>query len=62
MGTTVQEQPVKARKVWFGAEYWASKGSLALLDHGLFLGANFLVDIPLARWLPHEKYGAFIIC
>ena len=30
---------------------WARKGSLAVLDQGLFSGANFLVNILLARWL-----------
>ncbi|GIX47763.1 MAG: hypothetical protein KatS3mg131_1974 [Candidatus Tectimicrobiota bacterium] len=40
---------------------WARKGGLAVLDQGLFSGANFLVNILLARWLPPEEYGAFAV-
>lgn len=40
---------------------WATKGGLAVLDQGLFSGANFLVNILLARWLPPEEYGAFAV-
>jgi O-antigen/teichoic acid export membrane protein len=40
---------------------WAKKGSLAVLDQALFSGANFLVNILLARWLPPEEYGAFAV-
>lgn len=40
---------------------WAKKGGFALLDQGLFSGANFLVNILLARWLPPEEYGAFAV-
>lgn len=40
---------------------WATKGGLAVLDQGLFSGANFLVNILLARWLPPEEYGAFTV-
>ena len=40
---------------------WLGKGFWALLDQGLFSGANFLVNILLARWLPPEEYGAFAV-
>ena len=39
----------------------AKKGSLAVLDQGLFAGTNFLINILLARWLPPEHYGAFAL-
>jgi O-antigen/teichoic acid export membrane protein len=44
---------------WDRLTHWARKGSLAVLDQGLFSGANFLVNILLARWLAPEEYGAF---
>jgi O-antigen/teichoic acid export membrane protein len=40
---------------------WFKKGSLAVLDQGLFSGANFLINILLARWLLPEQYGAFAV-
>ncbi len=40
---------------------WTKKGSLAVLDQALFSGANFIVNILLARWLPPEEYGAFAV-
>jgi hypothetical protein len=40
---------------------WFKKGSLAVLDQGLFSGANFIVNILLARWLAPEEYGAFAV-
>jgi len=41
--------------------FWLTKGTLAVLDQGLFSGANFLVNILLARWLSPEEYGAFAV-
>ncbi len=38
---------------------WVVKGGWTVLDQGLFSGANFLVNILLARWLPPREYGAF---
>ncbi len=35
------------------------KGGLAILDQGLFGGANFVVNILLARWLTPTEFGAF---
>jgi len=46
---------------WAQLSRWARKGGLALLDQGLFSGANFLVNILLARWLAPEEYGAFAV-
>ena len=40
---------------------WVGKGSFALLDQGLFAGANFIVNILLARWLTPGEYGAFAV-
>ncbi|MBI4639269.1 MAG: hypothetical protein HY731_01165 [Candidatus Tectomicrobia bacterium] len=40
---------------------WAKKGGFAVLDQGLFAGANFLVNILLARWLEPTQYGAFVV-
>jgi O-antigen/teichoic acid export membrane protein len=35
------------------------KGTLAVTDQALFSGANFLVNILLARWLAPADYGAY---
>jgi O-antigen/teichoic acid export membrane protein len=35
------------------------KGTLAVTDQALFSGANFLVNILLARWLSPAEYGAY---
>jgi O-antigen/teichoic acid export membrane protein len=35
------------------------KGTLAVTDQALFSGANFLVNILLARWLSPSEYGAY---
>jgi O-antigen/teichoic acid export membrane protein len=40
---------------------WIKKGFWAVLDQALFSGANFIVNILLARWLPPEEYGAFAV-
>jgi O-antigen/teichoic acid export membrane protein len=40
---------------------WVGKGSFALLDQGLFAGANFIVNILLARWLTPAEYGTFAL-
>jgi O-antigen/teichoic acid export membrane protein len=41
--------------------WWLGKGSLAVLDQALFAGANFIVNILLARWLVPADYGAFAL-
>ena len=40
---------------------WVGKGSLAILDQGLFAGSNFLLNVLLARWLEPVDYGAFAL-
>jgi O-antigen/teichoic acid export membrane protein len=40
---------------------WVAKGGLALLDFGLYSGANFLLGILLARWMVPEQYGAYAL-
>ena len=40
---------------------WAGKGSLAILDQGLFASSNFLLNVLLARWLAPGDYGAFAV-
>ena len=40
---------------------WVTKGGLALLDFGLYSGANFLLGILLARWMAPEQYGAYAL-
>jgi len=40
---------------------WFRMGFFAILDQGLFAGANFLMNILLARWFTPEQYGAFAI-
>lgn len=40
---------------------WGHRAFFAILDQGLFAGANFAVNILLARWISPESYGAFAI-
>ncbi len=40
---------------------WVAKGSLAVLDQGLFASSNFLLSVLLARWLAPADYGAFAL-
>jgi O-antigen/teichoic acid export membrane protein len=40
---------------------WGTKGSLALTDQALFAGAQFSLNIALARWLIPDEYGAFAV-
>ena len=43
-----------------GLARWAGRGAWALADHVLFAGANFLVQLGLARhWLSERDFGAF---
>ena len=41
--------------------YWASKGTLAVLDQALLSGSNFALSVLLARWLQEEEYGAYVV-
>ncbi len=38
-----------------------TRGGFALLDQGLYSGANVLSNVLLARWLSGEQYGAFTV-
>ena len=40
---------------------WGTKGSLALADQALFAGAQFVLNILLARWLAPAEYGTFAV-
>lgn len=40
---------------------WGIKGSLSILDHGLYSGANFILSVLLARWLLPSHYGVYSI-
>ncbi|MEM0963814.1 MAG: glycosyltransferase, partial [Bacteroidota bacterium] len=44
-----------------GMRSWLSKGSWTVLDQALFAGANFLINVLLARTLSPEAYGAFAV-
>lgn len=40
---------------------WVRKGSWSVLDQGLFAGANFVINVLLARWLEPAGFGAFTV-
>jgi O-antigen/teichoic acid export membrane protein len=40
---------------------WAKRGGFAVLDQGLFSGANFIVNVLLARWLEPAQFGVFVL-
>lgn len=40
---------------------WLQQGVFAVLDQGSYAGANFLLNVALARWLVGEAYGAFAL-
>jgi O-antigen/teichoic acid export membrane protein len=40
---------------------WGIRGSLSVLDHGLYSGANFVLSVLLARWLLPSHYGVYSI-
>lgn len=40
---------------------WGTKGAFALIDQALFSGAQFALNILLARWLVPAEYGAFAV-
>ncbi|MEM9419653.1 MAG: glycosyltransferase [Planctomycetota bacterium] len=46
-------EPVRGRR------QWATRGIWAMLDQGLFAGANFLITVGLAGWLTERDFGAF---
>ena len=36
-----------------------TRGLVAVVEHGLFATANFVLNVLLARWLLAEEYGYF---
>ena len=53
---------LKDWKVFFSrSRSWVVKGGWAITDQAFFSGANFVVNILLARWLPPKEYGAFAV-
>lgn len=40
---------------------WGLKGGLAVLDQGVYSGANFVLSILLAQWLGDKDFGEFAI-
>ena len=40
---------------------WGMRSGFALLDQGMTSGAGFGVNLLLARWMPAEVYGAFVL-
>jgi len=55
----------RLRSVWLGRKagirMWAGRGSLAVLDQGMQSGANFFLNIALARWMGAAEYGVFAV-
>ncbi len=41
--------------------FWATRGSLAVLDQGLIAASNFVIGILLARWLLPGQYGSYAL-
>ena len=54
----LSESPPRRRA---GVLAWAQKGVWSVLDQGLFAGANFVVNVLLARWLSPGAYGAYTV-
>lgn len=40
---------------------WTGKIGGAIFDQAIFAGSNFLLNVLLARWMPPEHYGAFVV-
>ena len=40
---------------------WLGRGAWTILDQGSFAGANFVVNVLLARWLEPAGYGAYTV-
>jgi O-antigen/teichoic acid export membrane protein len=41
--------------------FWATKGSLSVLDQGLIATSNFVIGLLLARWLSPGEYGSYAL-
>lgn len=55
----VKRQTRSSRAAWLVS--WGTKGGLALSDQALFAGAQFVLNILLARWLIPADYGVFAV-
>lgn len=40
---------------------WIFKAGFALGDQAIFAGANFVINVLLARWMVPDEYGAFVV-
>ena len=47
--------------LWLTSLPLVKKGTLAVIDHGLISGSNFLISVLLARWMLPEQYGALAL-
>ncbi|HUI52107.1 MAG TPA: polysaccharide biosynthesis C-terminal domain-containing protein [Terriglobales bacterium] len=56
---TSPASPMSLRFAWVVS--WGTKGGLAAADQALFAGAQFFLNILLARWLAPTGYGAFAV-
>ena len=66
MASAIAELEVPSRREQIRASVkgwmpWVGKGSLAVLDQGLFAGSNFMLNVLLARWLAPADFGAFAL-
>ena len=43
------------------ARGWLARGGASIADQAMLAGANFVVSLLLARWLPPARYGAFAL-
>ena len=41
--------------------FWLRKAGFSVADQGVFSGANFLMQVLIARWLGPAEYGAFAV-
>ena len=55
------ENPGFIRKFYLKYSKWTRKVGFAVADQVFFAGTNFVINVMLARWLPPEQYGAFIV-
>ncbi|CAN5496664.1 hypothetical protein BH23BAC4_BH23BAC4_05980 [soil metagenome] len=54
----MESKPARSSRSLWGL---LQKGSLAVLDQGLFAGSNFIINVLLARWLVPDDFGAFTV-
>ncbi len=54
------DSPMLARRP-NGVRRWFGRGAWAIVDQGLFAGANFAVNLVLAAWMSKAEYGTFAV-